>query len=131
VRITVWPRLLEDDQIEIGEQVAEDEATPSRQVAEVNAPLRAEDHEAQVDAERRSPHHPHRRTAREQRQRGELRAAGVDREAHQDREADTEAALRHRDAGDEPPCGEAGAERQHVARAVTKVAVARQITQVH
>ena len=50
-------------------------------MAEMHPPLRAEDHEAQVDAEGRGPDHPDRRAAGDERQRGELGAAGVDGEA--------------------------------------------------
>ena len=103
---------------------AEQQALRPRQVAEVSAPVRAVDDEPQIYAERRCPEHPERRAGDDERQRGELRAARVHDDRHQDGERQRQAALDHRDSGDESPGRNAERRRDHLAETAAELRMA-------
>ena len=65
--------------VEIGREIHEPKPVRARQVPEVPAQVRAVDDEPEIDAERRREEDPERRASHDQRQRRELRAAGIHR----------------------------------------------------
>ena len=90
-------------------------AAAQRQVPEIVPPAGAEDDEAQVHAERRGEQHPQRRVGGNQRQAGQLRAAGEHEQRHAQRLRDGEVALHHGHASHQAPGGDAQRRRRHVA----------------
>ena len=85
---------------------------PQRFIGEIRAQRRAVDHEAQVGDEAGGDDHPERRAGGDQRQRRELRRAGVHQQRHHDGPGHRQAALDHGDAADQAPGRRAGQRMQ-------------------
>mmetsp|Transcript_3220 Transcript_3220/g.5764 ORF Transcript_3220/g.5764 Transcript_3220/m.5764 type:complete len:304 (+) Transcript_3220:876-1787(+) len=117
------PALGEKDKVQVAGQVADGQPAPQRQMAEIEPPGGAEDDEAQVDAEGRGEQHPQRCIGGDQRQAGELGAAGEYEQRHADGLGDRQVALDHGHPGNQTPGGNAQRRRRHLARAAAELGV--------
>ena len=112
----------------VGRQVGRDQPRHLGQIEQVEAKMGAEDHEAQVHAEGGGHDHPQRCTGRQQRQRSQLRAAGIDRQRHDGGFERAQARLHHGHAAHQAPGTQAGRHGQHVADAGLEFRMSVQFT---
>ncbi len=118
----------EQQVVQVGIEEAHQGPPAARQLRQIGPPAHAEDHEAQVQAQRGGPDHPDRRAAGHQRCHRQLGGAGKHGQRHQHRHPHRQAAVDHRHAGDQAPGADAQRHADHVAGAAGKLGVPDQGT---